>query len=130
MVYVRIFVKTFLSLAGAALLAVGGLDFVTDYAASFNHLGLLLAAAALAAVIAVGWAYVKSPAITAEDKALRQFVEAVLVFAGAFVLNTWADWVNFGKALGPVIVTTILTVGGTYLANKGNPETVDVPPRG
>ena len=127
MVYVRIFTKTFLSLAGAALLAVAGLDWATDYAANFNHLGFMLSLAALAAVIAVGWAFVQTPAVTAEQKALRQFIQAVLVFAGAFVLNTWGDWVNFGKALVPVIVTTALTVIGTYFANKGNPEVIEPP---
>jgi hypothetical protein len=116
--YVRIFTKTFASLAAAALVGAQAYDWSsTGYKVSALHTGLLLLAAVIAALIAAGWAYARSPATTALQKATRQFIEVVVSGAGVLAFNEAADVVDFGKLLTTLVIGAVLSFGTTYLMN-------------
>ncbi len=119
MTYWRIFWKTFAQMAGGVLVAMQALDWtVESFNASSSKLGLGLVLAAVAALGAVGWAFVRSPATTAVQKAIRSAVEAVLGGVGALVVNTWADVVAAERLIVPTLAAAVFAFGITYFQNQ------------
>jgi len=124
MKYWQILWRTFAQLAGAALLTLQGLDWTVEgFNASSSKAGLALVLALVGALVAVGWAYVGSPATTALQKATRSAVEAILGGVGAVVVNTWADVVALDRIVVPTIVAAILAFGVTYFSYQQKPTT-------
>lgn len=115
MKYWQILWRTFAQLAGAALITLQGLDWTVEgFNASSSKAGLALVLAAIGALVAVGWAYVSSPASSGLQKAIRSAIEAILGGVGAVVVNTWADVVSLERIVVPTIVAAILAFGVTY----------------
>jgi len=109
--------RTFAQLAGAALLTLQGLDWTVEgFNASSSKAGLALVLALVGALVAVGWAFVQSPAVTAVQKAVRSGVEAILGGVGAIVVNEWADVVALERLVVPTLVAAILAFGVTYFS--------------
>ena len=109
--------RTFAQLAGAALLTLQGLDWTVEgFNASSSKAGLALVLALIGALIAVGWAFVSSPAASAVQKAIRSGVEAILGGVGAIVVNEWADVVDLQRLVVPTLVAAVLAFGVTYFS--------------
>jgi hypothetical protein len=123
MQYWQILWRTFAQLAGAALLTLQGLDWTVEgFNASSSKAGLALVLALVGALVAVGWAFVSSPASSALEKGLRSGVEAILGGVGAVVVNTWADVVTLDRIVVPTIVAAVLAFGVTYFSYQTPPE--------
>lgn len=109
--------RTFAQLAGAALLTLQGLDWTVEgFNASSSKAGLALVLALVGALVAVGWAFVQSPAVSAVQKAIRSGVEAILGGVGAIVVNEWADVVDLERLVVPTLVAAVLAFGVTYFS--------------
>jgi len=109
--------RTFAQLAGAALLTLQGLDWTVEgFNASSSKAGLALVLALIGALVAVGWAFVQSPAVSAVQKAVRSGVEAILGGVGAVVVNEWADVVSLERLIVPTLVAAVLAFGVTYFS--------------
>lgn len=109
--------RTFAQLAGAALLTLQGLDWTIEgFNASSSKAGLALVLALVGALVAVGWAFVQSPAVSAVQKAVRSGVEAILGGVGAVVVNEWADVVDLERLVVPTLVAAVLAFGVTYFS--------------
>jgi hypothetical protein len=118
--YWSIFWRTFAGLATAALLAAQGYDWASgDYKARATQLGFALLVALAGGLIAAGWAFVRSPAVTALDKAIRSAVQFVLGAGAGVVVNTFADLVSVGKLVVPAIIGALLAFAVTYFSNQG-----------
>jgi hypothetical protein len=115
-----IFWRTFAQLAAAALLAVQGVDFLAgDVVNNATALGLALLMAFIGAVIAVLYAFARSPAVSALDKALRSAAQALAGGLGALILNEAADLLALPKFLLGLAVTVVLAFAITYFQNQG-----------
>lgn len=125
MSYWSIFWRTFAQLAASALLAVQALDWVSDFQASAEAMGLALLGALVGGLVAAGWAFVRSPAVSALDKALRSAVQALLGVVTLFAYNSVADVVSNVKLLVASIGSIIVAGLITYFQNQG---TVPQPP--
>jgi hypothetical protein len=118
--YWSIFWRTFAGLATATLLAAQGYDWASgDYRAKIAQLGFGLLLALIGGLVAAGWAYVKSPAVTVLEKSVRSLVQYLLGAVGAVVINTTADLVTLPKLLVPGIIGAVLAFGLTYFSNQG-----------
>lgn len=128
--YVSIFTRTFAQLAVAVLLAVQGLDLVSEDGLRVNGttagLGMLLAL--IGAVVATLWAYAGTPAATPLQKALRSAAQAIAGGLGAVVLNESADLFDLPKVLLSIAVATVFAFLITYLQNMGPVPVVITPP--
>jgi hypothetical protein len=126
--YVSIFVRTFAALATTALLAAQGYDWASgDYRTNATQLAFALLVALAGGLIAAGWAFVRSPAVTAMDKAVRSAVQWILGSGVGVVVNSFADFVTIGKLVVPAIIGAVLAFAVTYFANQGTvpPATVN-----
>lgn len=122
MLYVNIFFKTFAQLAATALVTAQGYSWaVEDAVVSAETAGLGVLLAAIGALIAAGYAYVRSPATTALQKALRSGLQFLLGGASALVINTWADIVSVPSVLVPTVIGAVLAFLITYLQNQPAP---------
>lgn len=129
-IYWNIFWKTFAQLAAAAL-ASAQVYFVTQSNANTVNLsvtGFALVMAFLGALIAVGTAYVKTPATTALQKALRSGVQALVGGVATWAINSVADVVATERLLVPLAVSVVLAFGVTYFQSQGTTTTVTVAP--
>src|SRR5688500_8390601 len=97
--YWSIFWRTFSQLASAGLLALGGLDLFTEVSAGATAIGLVLLSSAVGGLVAAGWAFRSSPAVSALDKAIRSAVEKLLGVIVLFTYNSIEDVVNNGRLL-------------------------------
>lgn len=122
MKYWQILWRTFAQLSAAALVSLQGLDWtVNGFNASSSKVGLALVVAAVGAVVAVLWAFVSSPAVTALQKAARSAVQAIAGGVGAIVVNTWADVVTLQRLIVPTLVAAVLAFAITYFSNQPAP---------
>ncbi len=120
--YVQIAFKTFAQLAAAALVSLQGLDWTVEgFNASSSKLGLALVLAAIGALVAVAWAFVSSPAVSALQKASRSAVQAIAGGIAAIVVNTWADVVTLPRLIVPIAVAAVLAFGVTFFSNQAPP---------
>jgi hypothetical protein len=125
----NIFWRTFAQLAGAVLLGAQALDWVNgDKRTNILLVGLGLLAALVGAVVAVLWAFGKSPATTALEKAFRSAAEALAGGLTGLVINSQTDWVTFGSALVALGTGVVLAFGITYFQNQGTVTTVTPAP--
>ena len=120
-----IFWRTFAQLALAVVLAVQGLDWVTNEGRKSSSTVLLLGllAAFIGAVAAVLWAWAATPAVSAIAKAFRSAAQAAAGGLAAIVLNEASDFYSLGKVLGAVLVSVIFAFAITYFQNQGAPPT-------
>lgn len=127
---VGIFVRTFAALAGAGLLAVQGLDWSTGDLIRDNALalGLMLASALIGSLVAVGWAFVSSPAGTRLEKSVRAAVEKIAGGVAAVALNAAGDYIALGKLLPSIGIAAVLAFAVTYLSYIAPPAVTDGPP--
>lgn len=118
-------VRTFAALAGAALLAAQGYDWVSGDAVRNNGylLGLALLAAFVGALVAGGWSYVGSPATTPLGKAIRAAVEKIVGGIGAVAFNSAADVVEFSRLLPALGISAVLAFAITFASYVSPPTT-------
>lgn len=122
--YWRIFWKTFAQGAAAVLVVVQGYDWATpDYHQNLTSSAVLLGGVVVMALIATGYAYVKSPATTALQKATRSFVEWVVAGSATVAFNSVADLVSFVNLLVPLMIGAVLAFGVTYFMNQSSAPT-------
>jgi hypothetical protein len=126
---VGIFFRTAAVLGLAALGAVQGFDWASGDQISNNSymLGLTLLAVLVGSSVAVGWAFVKSPATKPLDKALRAAVEKIVGGVGAVALNSWVDVVSLRNLLITLVIAAAFSFVGTLLAYVAPPATESVP---
>jgi hypothetical protein len=119
--YFRIFWKTFAALAAGALLAVQGLDFATSNGLRDNGtaLGLALLMALIGGLVAAGQAFVRSPASTPIQKAVRSGVQATVGVLGAVILNQSADLFDLPRVLLAGASSIVLAFFITLFQNQG-----------
>jgi len=114
-----IFWRTFAQLTAAALVTLQGLDWTVEgFNVSSAKAGLALVLALVGALVAAGWSFVGSPAVTALQKAIRSGVEAILGGVGAVVVNEWADVTDLERLIVPTLSAAILAFGITYFSNQ------------
>lgn len=118
----NIFWRTFAQLATGVLSAALLVDWTTDYKASATVVGLGLLTAAIGGAVAAGWAFVKSPAETPVQKAVRSLVQFVVSGIAAISINSVADLMSFPKLAVPIAVGAVLSFALTFLQNQGSVE--------
>jgi uncharacterized membrane protein YfcA len=90
-----------------------------------------LLAALVGGLLAVGWAFVSTPAVTAVGKGLRSAVQALLAAPiAAVVINNTSDFVDIEKLFIPMIASVILAFLVSYLSNKNAVPTTEAKPAG
>lgn len=128
--YWSIFWRTFTVLSATIFAAAEGWDWVSDGAAITNteNLGWLLLGAVVGSLVAVGWAFVNTPAVTPFQKACRAAVQGLLASAFASVTITNAsDVLALGDLIVPTIAATVLAFLITYFNNQGGvPQPTDM----
>lgn len=117
--YVTIFARTTAGLALTALLAAQAADWSGEgFTVSASVLGWALLAAVIGGLIAVGWAFVQSPAMTPVGKAVRSAVQALLgAPIAAVVIDSTSDTHQLGDLLVPTVVLVVLAFAVSYLSN-------------
>ena len=118
-VYWNIFWKTFAQMAAAALLAVGGAELLLDINAQGMAILLALLAAAVGGLVATGWAYVRAPADSAIEKALRSAAEKGIGVLVAIPINSAADLVTIPNLLIAGVGAVVLSGVVTYFQYQG-----------
>ena len=119
--YVSIFVKTAGALALTVLLAAQTLDWSDQekVVSSGTIVAFGLLAAVIGGLIAVGWAFVGTPAVTALGKALRSAVQALLAAPlAAVVIKSVDDFATVGDLLVPTLAAVVLAFLVSYLSNR------------
>lgn len=119
MTYWSIFWRSFSQMAAAFLLGVSVVDLTSDYKTGAVLLGLGLLSAAIGGLVAAGWAFWKTPATSASEKAIRSFLEKILGGLGAVALSSTADLVALPRLLWPLLVAAFLAAMVTYFSNQG-----------
>jgi hypothetical protein len=121
MLYWNIFWRTFAQLAAASLLVIQVPDLIDEQwiKNTGGAVGLAMLSALIGGLIAAGWAFVRTPAVTALDKAVRSAIEKILGGLGALVFNTWAEVVAVPKILIGTIVVAVLSFAVTYFQYQG-----------
>jgi hypothetical protein len=121
MLYWNIFWRTFAQLAAASLLVIQIPDLIDEQwiRNTGGAAGLAMLSALIGGLIAAGWAFVRSPAVTALDKAVRSAIEKILGGLGALVFNTWAEVVAAPKILIGTLVVAAVTFAVTYFQYQG-----------
>lgn len=117
--YWSIFWRTFAGLATATLLAAQGYDWASGYEANAKQLAFGLLLALIGGLLAAGYAYVQSPAVTALEKAVRSLIQYLLGAVGAVAINSFADLVALPKLLIPALIGAVLAFLVTYFSNQG-----------
>lgn len=122
--YVAIFTRTAGALALTVFLAAQTLDWSDreKVVASGSIVAFGLLAAVIGGLLAVGWAFVATPAVTALGKALRSAVQAALAapLAGVVITST-SDFAEVGDLVIPTIAAVVLAFVVSYLANRTPP---------
>lgn len=117
----NIFWRTFAQLAAGVMGAALLVDWTTDYKTAGVTVGLGLLTAAVGGLVAAGWAYVKSPAETPLEKAVRSLIQFVVSGLGVIAFNSLADLTSFPKLAVPIAVGAVLSFGLTYFQNQTEP---------
>jgi hypothetical protein len=121
---VGIFARTFAAMAGAALVAAQGYAWTTsaEYRANALLIGLALAAAFVASLLAVAVAAIASPSPSRIGRAVRAFLEKLVAGVGVVAFNSVQDVVAFGKLLPTVLTACVLAFGVTWLTYAETPQ--------
>lgn len=124
-----IFWRTFTVLAAAIFAAAETWDWASDGAsvANVQNVGWLLLGAVLGALVAVGWAYVQTPAVTPLEKAERAAVQALLMsgLATATITNA-SDLVALRDMIVPSLAAIVLGFLLTLFNTQGGiPQPTD-----
>jgi hypothetical protein len=119
MTYWSIFWRSFAQMAAAFMLSVSVVDLTSDYKTGAVLMGLGLLSAAIGGLVAAGWAFWKTPATTATEKAIRSFLEKILGGLSAVALSSAADLVNLPRLLWPLLVAALLAAMVTFFSNQG-----------
>jgi len=106
-------------MAAAFLLGMSVVDLTTDYKTGAVLMGLGLLSAAVGGLIAAGWAFWKTPATSALEKAIRSFLEKMLGGLSAVAFSSVADLVAFPRLVWPLLVASFLAAMVTYFSNQG-----------
>lgn len=128
-VMLSIFTRTFTVLAAAIFAAAETWDWASDGAsvANVQNLGWLLLGALLGALVAVGWAFIQTPAVTPLEKATRAAVQALLMsgLATATITNA-SDLIALKDMIVPSLAAIVLGFLITLLNNQGGvPQPTD-----
>lgn len=119
--YLSIFARTAGALALTVLLAAQTLDWSDQekVVASGTIVAFGLLAAVIGGLLAVGWAFVGTPAVTALGKALRAAVQAAIAapLAGV-VITSVDDFAQVGDLIIPTIAAVVLAFLVSYLSNR------------
>lgn len=125
-----IFWRTFTVLAAAVFAAAETWDWASDGAsvANVQNVGWLLLGAAVGALVAVGWAYVQTPAVTPLEKAERAAVQALLMsgLATATITNA-SDVIALRDMVVPSLAAIALGFLLTFFNTQGGvPQPTDL----
>jgi hypothetical protein len=121
LVYWNIFWKTFSQLASASLTAIVLGDATLNSNASPELIGLALFTSFIGGLVAVGIAFVRSPATSALAKATRSAVEKLVALIVAIPINSTADIVTFPKLVLGGLTIVVLSFVITFFQNQGSP---------
>ena len=119
--YLSIFTKTAGALALTTLLSAQTLDWSDKdkVIASGTIVAFGLLGALIGGLIAVAWAFVATPAVTAVGKGLRSAVQALLALPIAgVVIDEASDFVTVEKLLIPTACAVVLAFLVSYLSNR------------
>lgn len=119
MVYWNIFWRTFAQLAAAALIAVFGTDLVVDIKTQGMGVLLALVSAAVGGLAAVLWAFIRTPATTPLEKAMRSAAEKLVGVLAAIPVNAAADLVAMPRLILVGLAAVIASFVITYFQNQG-----------
>jgi hypothetical protein len=117
--YWSIFWRTFSALELAVIGAAVAWDWTTDFKASATKLAFLSLAPFIGAVVAAIYAYVRTPATTALEKAIRAFLQAIAGGLALVVINTPADVIALPNLLVSLGVAAIGAFIVTFFSNQG-----------
>lgn len=123
--YLNIFWRTFAALETAVMAAALGWDWATDFKVNVSKLAFLSFAPFIGALGAAGYAYVKTPALTALGKAIRAAVEKLVAGVVLLAVNSFADVLAIPNLLVPVGIAAVLSFVLTYLSYQGEPPVPD-----
>lgn len=131
--YLSIFTRTAGTLALTVFLAAQTLDWSNQdkIVASGTIVAFGLLAALIGGLVAVGWAFVGTPAVTALGKALRSAVQAAIAapLAGIVITKT-SDFVEVQTLLIPTAAAVVLAFIVSYLSNRLPAPVSEVKPTG
>jgi len=120
MTLMSIFWRTFAALALPYFGVLATVDWLAaDWRAPLIALGLGLLTAALGALVAVGWAWQRGPAVSALAKALRAGAEKILAGLATVVFSQVADLMVLGNLLRLLIPAAVVAFVVTYLQYLG-----------
>lgn len=118
-----VFSRTFLVLAGAALLAIQGLEWAdkTLIVQNVTTLGLALLSATLGALGAVAVAYLARPSASKLEKAVRAFLEKLVAGGIVVTFSSLADLVAWGKLLPALLIASVFAFVITFISVEPAP---------
>jgi hypothetical protein len=118
-----VFSRTFLVLAGAALLAIQGLEWAdkTLIVQNVTTLGLALLSATLGALGAVAVAYLARPSASKLEKAVRAFLEKLVAGGIVVTFSSLADLVAWGKLLPALLIAAVFAFVITFISVEPAP---------
>lgn len=128
--YRSIFLKTAGALALTALLTAQGYNWACDAAdncaalSSASLLAFALGVALLGGLIAVGWSFYRTPAVTPLGRGIRNAIQAVLsapIVAALLNVKNGRDVFVLAPLIGPTIGAVILAFAIGYIGNSGTP---------
>jgi hypothetical protein len=120
MQYLSIFLKTAAAIALTVLVGAQTLEWTNaDAIASATVVAWGLIGAVIAGLLAVGWAFVTSPATTPLGKATRSAIQALLAtpLAGV-VIDSMDDVRSLGNLVVPTVASVVLAFAISYLSNR------------
>jgi lysylphosphatidylglycerol synthetase-like protein (DUF2156 family) len=117
--YWSIFWRTFSALELAVIGAAVAWDWTSDFKASATKLAFLSLAPLIGAVVAAIYAYVRTPATTALEKAIRAFLQAVAGGLAAVAINVPADVLALPNLLISLGIAAVGAFLVTFFSNQG-----------
>lgn len=117
--YWSIFWRTFSALELAVIGAAVTWDWASDFKTNATKLLFLTLAPFIGAVAAAIWSYVRTPAVTAVEKALRAFAQAIAGGLAAVVINVPADVVALPNLLVSLGIAAVGAFLVTFFSNQG-----------
>jgi len=122
MSYWNIFWRTFAQLATGVMAAALVVDWTTEWKASATTVGLGLLTALVGGLVAAGHAYVRTPAVSAVQKATRSLVQFVVAGAGVLAFNQVSDVIAVRNLAVPLAIGAVLSFALTFFQNQGAVE--------
>ena len=126
--YWSIFWRTFSALELAVIGAALTWDWASDFKANVSKLLFLSLAPFIGAVAAAIYAYVRTPAVTALEKALRALAQALAGGLAVVVINEPADVVALPNLLVSLGIAAVGAFLVTFFSNQGTVPPATVSP--